>query len=269
MSDHLELIAAARGTHRPSMSQPPHCVGCALDYPCLYARLADALEQEGQEANEAQGRADQSLALILDSVTECTTAGCEHCTWLGDQVAEFTKGAGELRPTVLERLISAERRAAELETKHEQLKRLYEQCAAQRKDWHTWARSAEKRAAEYQERAYAMMAPCQCDPLQSGEERCNGGCVLSAQIAALEQRAESAEADLFDARGRDLIVREDRAAVLSRDLEAARGRARMLEEWAEQHGHPGYCEDRQVDGGDCICGLAAAIAPQPAAEVPT
>ena len=41
--------------------------------------------------------------------------------------------------------------------------------------------------------------------------------------------------------------------------EKAEFRARRLAGWADKHGHPGYCEEGQIKGADCSCGLDAAL----------
>jgi len=39
----------------------------------------------------------------------------------------------------------------------------------------------------------ALREPCKCDPLYSGEEYCNGGCLLRAEVRAMEREAGETE----------------------------------------------------------------------------
>ncbi len=60
---------------------------------------------------------------------------------------------------------------------------------------------------KFRDRAHRMMVPCQCDPLEAGEELCNGGCVLTYERDG----------------ARDLVVAiENHAAKLNAQIEALR-----------------------------------------------
>lgn len=212
MSDHRALIDEARQEHPPSTSQPPHCLGCANDYPCLPARIADALEQESESAKTIERHIPaleahrDGLLIRAETVERYATElqgaydTAEHSieeleqklSTVSKQWEQSVHGMNDAYAEQGARLSAAERRAAELDEKQGQLKRLYEQCAAQRKDWHARARSAE------------------------------------GKVAALEQRAATADAERDELTGHYEAVRDRVAALaieraaLSRELEAAR-----------------------------------------------
>jgi hypothetical protein len=63
---------------------------------------------------------------------------------------------------------------------------------------------------------------CRCDPVESGEENCNGGCLLRAELAAAEARVA------------DLTVRVRFLDALAMRMEAERDAWRLRCESAER-----------------------------------
>jgi hypothetical protein len=59
-------------------------------------------------------------------------------------------------------------------------------------------RTSYKRIKELEEQCRMMMTPCKCDPLESGEEYCNQGCVQTATIESLRKLLEKSVTEIIE-----------------------------------------------------------------------
>lgn len=80
---------------------------------------------------------------------------------------------------------------------------------------------------KFADQAHRMMTPCQCDPLQAGEELCNGGCLLTyerdrardlvvaieSHVAELNDQVERLRAEMVEQTSANLTLQLERDSI--------------------------------------------------------